>query len=288
MRRPNSSRPSRTEPSAPARRSRKPPADERWRVLHQPSDAPPDPWHRRRMVSLRLRLLRQHAVPPSILKGGLSPRQLWNRSWPGRSPSSWSSPFPATSSPFEDGPHRTPSSAVHRLRRYGWPFLALGMFPALRPRLSPFLLVFGLSYFFVEFGPNTTTFVLPSEVFPVNMRTPVTALLRASGSSEPSSEYFSSRTARSTIELRGMLLVGRRSRHSRLPPHRAASRAGVEEPGRDIWGGGGRCRSVSPSRSIRWRGRDIKTHHPGQHTCRQSTSSSRGAVRHCSVNRARP
>ena len=35
----------------------------------------------------------------------------------------------------------------------------------------PFLLVFGLSYFFIEFGPNMTTFVLPSEVFPVSMRT---------------------------------------------------------------------------------------------------------------------
>ena len=31
--------------------------------------------------------------------------------------------------------------------------------------------IFGLSYFFVEFGPNMTTFVLPSEVFPVSMRT---------------------------------------------------------------------------------------------------------------------
>ena len=35
----------------------------------------------------------------------------------------------------------------------------------------PFLAIFGLSYFFIEFGPNTTTFVLPSEVFPVSVRT---------------------------------------------------------------------------------------------------------------------
>jgi len=32
--------------------------------------------------------------------------------------------------------------------------------------VAPFLAIFGLSYFFVEFGPNMTTFVLPSEVFP--------------------------------------------------------------------------------------------------------------------------
>ncbi len=37
--------------------------------------------------------------------------------------------------------------------------------------MAPFLAIFGLSYFFVEFGPNMTTFVLPSEVFPVSMRT---------------------------------------------------------------------------------------------------------------------
>ena len=35
----------------------------------------------------------------------------------------------------------------------------------------PFLLVYGVSYFFTEFGPNMTTFVLPSELFPVSMRT---------------------------------------------------------------------------------------------------------------------
>jgi MFS transporter, PHS family, inorganic phosphate transporter len=34
----------------------------------------------------------------------------------------------------------------------------------------PFLLVYGVSYFFTEFGPNMTTFVMPSELFPVTMR----------------------------------------------------------------------------------------------------------------------
>ena len=34
-----------------------------------------------------------------------------------------------------------------------------------------FLLIYGFSYFFSEFGPNATTFVYPSEVFPVKVRT---------------------------------------------------------------------------------------------------------------------
>lgn len=33
------------------------------------------------------------------------------------------------------------------------------------------MILFGSSYFFSQFGPNTTTFVFPSEIFPVNVRT---------------------------------------------------------------------------------------------------------------------
>ena len=33
------------------------------------------------------------------------------------------------------------------------------------------LIIYGLSYFFTEFGPNSTTFVYPSEIFPVKVRT---------------------------------------------------------------------------------------------------------------------
>jgi MFS family permease len=50
-------------------------------------------------------------------------------------------------------------------------FLLLAACPALTMNVVPFVAIFGMSYFFTEFGPNTTTFVLPSEVFPVNMRT---------------------------------------------------------------------------------------------------------------------
>ncbi len=65
-------------------------------------------------------------------------------------------------------------------------FLVLGVFPALTTTVVPFLAIFGLSYFFTEFGPNTTTFVMPSEVFPVSMRTTGHGSPPGSGSSEHS------------------------------------------------------------------------------------------------------
>ena len=37
--------------------------------------------------------------------------------------------------------------------------------------IYPFLVVYGISYFFTEFGPNATTFVYPAELFPVAGRT---------------------------------------------------------------------------------------------------------------------
>jgi len=53
----------------------------------------------------------------------------------------------------------------------GLAFLAIGVIPGITTVILPFLIVYGLSYFFAEFGPNTTTFVLAAELFPVNLRT---------------------------------------------------------------------------------------------------------------------
>jgi MFS family permease len=47
----------------------------------------------------------------------------------------------------------------------------IALAPALSTLTLPFLLVYGVSYFFTEFGPNVTTFVYPAEVFPVMIRT---------------------------------------------------------------------------------------------------------------------
>ncbi len=49
-------------------------------------------------------------------------------------------------------------------------FAIIGFVPGLTTAVLPFLIVYGISYFFTEFGPNMTTFVLPGELFPVSMR----------------------------------------------------------------------------------------------------------------------
>jgi PHS family inorganic phosphate transporter-like MFS transporter len=50
-------------------------------------------------------------------------------------------------------------------------FGLIGLIPAVSVNAVPFILLYGVSYFFTEFGPNTTTFVYPAEIFPVNVRT---------------------------------------------------------------------------------------------------------------------
>lgn len=46
----------------------------------------------------------------------------------------------------------------------------LWMDPGIAAVPIDFLLIYAVSYFFIEFGPNSTTFVFPSEVFPVTVR----------------------------------------------------------------------------------------------------------------------
>jgi MFS transporter, PHS family, inorganic phosphate transporter len=53
----------------------------------------------------------------------------------------------------------------------GLMFLLIGVIPAVTTYAWPFLILFGISYFFTEFGPNTTTFIYPAELFPVQVRT---------------------------------------------------------------------------------------------------------------------
>ncbi len=57
----------------------------------------------------------------------------------------------------------------------------LFLFPALTQIAWTFLLLYGLSYFFTEFGPNVTTFVLPAEIFPVEARTTAHGISAAIG-----------------------------------------------------------------------------------------------------------
>jgi MFS transporter, PHS family, inorganic phosphate transporter len=50
-------------------------------------------------------------------------------------------------------------------------FLIIGFVPYIADHALPFLLLYGISYFFTEFGPNTTTFIYPAELFPTDVRT---------------------------------------------------------------------------------------------------------------------
>jgi MFS transporter, PHS family, inorganic phosphate transporter len=86
-------------------------------------------------------------------------------------------------------------------------FLLLGAVPALTTNVVPFLAIFGLSYFFVEFGPNTTTFVLPSEVFPVSMRTTGHGIAAGVGKLGAFIGVFVVPQLQKDIGLRGLLVV---------------------------------------------------------------------------------
>ncbi len=67
---------------------------------------------------------------------------------------------------------------------FGMMAIAYGLIafvPAISSITLPFLLVYGLSYFFTEFGPNVTTFVYPAEIFPVMVRTTAHGIAAALG-----------------------------------------------------------------------------------------------------------
>lgn len=60
-------------------------------------------------------------------------------------------------------------------------FATIGFVPGITSALIPFVTLYAISYFFTEFGPNTTTFVIPTEVFPVNRRTTAHGISAAVG-----------------------------------------------------------------------------------------------------------
>jgi MFS family permease len=60
-------------------------------------------------------------------------------------------------------------------------FLGIGLIPGLTKLIFPFLLLYGISYFFTQYGPNTTTFVYPTELFPVRLRATAHGIAAATG-----------------------------------------------------------------------------------------------------------
>lgn len=46
----------------------------------------------------------------------------------------------------------------------------IGLFSNMREHFAIFVALYGLSYFFVNFGPNSTTFLIPAEIYPTAIR----------------------------------------------------------------------------------------------------------------------
>ncbi|MCL8208852.1 MAG: MFS transporter [Actinomycetia bacterium] len=60
-------------------------------------------------------------------------------------------------------------------------YASIWLVPAVLAHTVIFLVIYAVSYFFIEFGPNTTTFVYPAEVFPVNVRATGNGISAATG-----------------------------------------------------------------------------------------------------------
>jgi PHS family inorganic phosphate transporter-like MFS transporter len=60
-------------------------------------------------------------------------------------------------------------------------FVLIGVIPAVTASALPFILLYGISYYFTQFGPNTTTFVYPAEIFPVDVRTTAHGIAAGAG-----------------------------------------------------------------------------------------------------------
>ena len=86
-------------------------------------------------------------------------------------------------------------------------FAVIGVVPGVSTTVAPFLVVYGISYFFAEFGPNTTTFVLPAEVYPVSMRTTGHGIAAGIAKLGAFIGVFLFPVLQDTLQLRGTLLL---------------------------------------------------------------------------------
>ena len=86
-------------------------------------------------------------------------------------------------------------------------FALIAAIPGLTAEVVPFLLVYGVSYFFTEFGPNMTTFVMPSELYPVHMRATGHGISAGIGKLGAFIGVFLFPVLQSSFGLRGTLLL---------------------------------------------------------------------------------
>ncbi len=73
--------------------------------------------------------------------------------------------------------------------------------------LVPFVILYGLNYFFTEFGPNTTTFIYPAEIFPVRVRTTSHGIAATIGKVGAAIGTFSFPLLQSSYGLAGPMIV---------------------------------------------------------------------------------
>ena len=86
-------------------------------------------------------------------------------------------------------------------------FAVIGLVPGMTTMIVPFLLAYGLSYFFTEFGPNVTTFVLPGELFPTRLRATGHGISAGIGKLGAFIGVFLFPVLQSSLGLRGTLLL---------------------------------------------------------------------------------
>ena len=99
-----------------------------------------------------------------------------------------------------------------RLQLWGFVMMAvcfafIAIVPGMTTLVLPFLAVYGLSYFFTEFGPNMTTFVMPSELFPVSVRATAHGISAGIGKFGAFVGVFLFPILQTSLGLRGTLLL---------------------------------------------------------------------------------
>jgi MFS family permease len=86
-------------------------------------------------------------------------------------------------------------------------FAVIGLVPGMTVAVVPFLLAYGISYFFTQFGPNMTTFVLPGELFPTRLRATGHGISAGVGKLGAFIGVFLFPFLQATLGLRGTLLL---------------------------------------------------------------------------------
>jgi PHS family inorganic phosphate transporter-like MFS transporter len=86
-------------------------------------------------------------------------------------------------------------------------FLGIAFFARPNVALGIFVALYFLNYFFTEFGPNSTTFVYPAEIFPSRVRTTSHGIAATCGKLGAAVGTFSFPLLQSRFGLPGPMLV---------------------------------------------------------------------------------